>query len=148
MNPVREVKTRKLKLLIVDDERDHADLLKMRLESEGHTASAVYSGREALPAIARFKPDLAILDVNMPEKNGLALFLEMKGVLSPKMNGEAKPLYPVIITSGIKSQAVRELFESEGVWASLVKPLSSPLLLEKVDQAAKFFSNFGDPVKS
>ncbi len=61
------------KILIVDDEHDIADLIELYLQNENYTVFKFYSAFEALACIESTEPDLAILDIMMPEVNGFAL---------------------------------------------------------------------------
>ena len=51
------------KILVVDDERELADLLEVYLKNDGYTVYKYYNGRDALKWIEENTPDLAILDV-------------------------------------------------------------------------------------
>ena len=55
------------KILVVDDERELADLLKVYLKNDGYTVYKYYNGRDALKGIEENTPDLAILDVMLPD---------------------------------------------------------------------------------
>jgi signal transduction histidine kinase len=61
------------RILIVDDNRDAANMLAQLLLMSGHEVRAVYDPELALPALVEFAPDLAFLDVGMPRLNGLEL---------------------------------------------------------------------------
>ena len=63
---------RSSRVLIVDDDRDTADTMVLVLESAGYHAFAVYSGRRALEIVATFAPEIAIVDVEMPDMDGHA----------------------------------------------------------------------------
>lgn len=54
------------KILVVDDERELADLLEVYLKNDGYTVYKYYNGRDALKGIEENTPDLAILDVMLP----------------------------------------------------------------------------------
>ena len=60
-------------VLLVDDERDFADLLAERLKARGLDARAVYGGQEALDALRREDAEVVILDVGMPGMDGLTV---------------------------------------------------------------------------
>ena len=62
-----------LRIMVVDDNRDSADMLAMSLQIMGHQARAVYSPLAVMDACAEFEPELMIIDIGMPELNGLAL---------------------------------------------------------------------------
>ena len=65
-------------LLLVDDDLSLLDLLRARLESDGYYVIAAESGRQALLTLEHRLPDLAILDLMMPEMNGFELAQELK----------------------------------------------------------------------
>jgi signal transduction histidine kinase len=62
-----------LRIMVVDDNRDSADMLAMSLQIMGHQVRAVYSPLAVKDACAEFEPELMIIDIGMPELNGLAL---------------------------------------------------------------------------
>ncbi len=62
-----------LRIMVVDDNRDSADMLAMSLQIMGHQVRAVYSPLGVTQACADFEPELMIIDIGMPQLNGLAL---------------------------------------------------------------------------
>jgi CheY-like chemotaxis protein len=62
-----------LRILIVDDNRDTADILTILLRCWGHSPSAVYSGQEALACVQERKPDVVLLGYSMPGLHGAEL---------------------------------------------------------------------------
>lgn len=60
-------------ILVVDDDRDLAEMLGIVLRSEGMTAAFCYTGPEALSAYQREEPDLVLLDLMLPGMDGLAV---------------------------------------------------------------------------
>ncbi len=65
-------------ILVVDDDPDLVESVSMKLESENFVVDKAYDGVEALEKIKRKKPDLVLLDVMMPNKNGYDLCNELK----------------------------------------------------------------------
>ncbi len=61
------------KIMIVDDEPDTVDLVKLVLETEGYEILVAYSGSEALEKIKTEKPDMVLLDIMMPGMDGWAV---------------------------------------------------------------------------
>ncbi|WP_139492476.1 response regulator YycF [Brevibacillus dissolubilis] len=59
------------KLLVVDDERPIADILKFTLEKEGYQVVCAYDGEEAVQLVHLEKPDLILLDVMLPVRDGM-----------------------------------------------------------------------------
>src|SRR5205807_2318394 len=65
-------------VLVVDDDRHIADLIKLHLEREGYKVEVAHDGKSALEKAARDRPDLVVLDVMLPGKNGLEVCQEMR----------------------------------------------------------------------
>ena len=69
--PVRMVLTaNRLKILVVDDNRDAAETLSMLLELKGHEVRKAYDGEDALQLAEDFRPQMVLLDLGMPKMNG------------------------------------------------------------------------------
>jgi CheY-like chemotaxis protein len=58
------------RILIVDDDRATADTLALLIRTLGYEAKAVYSGEAAVEAIVAFEPDMALIDIGMPGRDG------------------------------------------------------------------------------
>ena len=66
------------RILVVDDEPDVVEIVRIRLEQDGHTILTAHDGREGLQSIFENKPDLIILDVMMPGIDGFEVAYQMK----------------------------------------------------------------------
>ena len=66
------------KILVVDDERPIADILRFNLEKEGYSVAVAYNGQEALDKAAAEKPDLIILDIMLPKVDGFTVCREIR----------------------------------------------------------------------
>ncbi len=66
------------KIMVVDDEPDTVDLVKLVLEKEGFEVIIAFSGRECLEKIALEKPDAVLLDIMMPEMDGWEVFKKIR----------------------------------------------------------------------
>ena len=116
------------KILVVDDEREIADLVALYLKNEGYETLVCYGGAEALEQIQAGPVDLAILDVMLPEISGFALcrrireryqypviMLTAKGEELDKINGLSlgaddyvtKPFLPLELVARVKAQLRR-----------------------------------------
>lgn len=65
-------------ILIVDDDEDIRELLKYNLERDNHAVRAVENGLKCLEAVASEKPDIILLDVMMPEMDGIEVCEQLK----------------------------------------------------------------------
>ena len=68
----------KFHVLVVDDDPDKSELLKVAFGMEGYEVQTAANGREALSAIESFQPDLVVSDIMMPELNGYDLARRMR----------------------------------------------------------------------
>lgn len=68
----------KEKILIVDDEKPINDLISSYLEKEGFTPFSAFSGQEAISLFSKESPDLVILDVMLPDIEGITVCLELR----------------------------------------------------------------------
>ncbi len=66
------------KIMVVDDEPDTVDLIKLVLETEGFEIISAYSGRECLEKLIIERPELVLLDIMMPEMDGWEVFHRIK----------------------------------------------------------------------
>jgi CheY-like chemotaxis protein len=80
-----------MKILIVDDEPQVAEVLARSLAREGHTATVAHSGEEALRLLDPAAPDALFLDVSMPGLNGLDVLTEVR---------RRRPSLPVVVITG------------------------------------------------
>lgn len=71
------------KVLIADDSRDAADSLASAISALGHQAVAAYDGAQAVTAALEHEPDVAILDVQMPNMDGCAAAAEIRAQPHP-----------------------------------------------------------------
>jgi len=67
-------------ILVVDDERVFCDLLKTVLGSHGHEVFTAYGGREALDLFSQHRPQFTLLDLRMPEMNGIEVLRRIRTI--------------------------------------------------------------------
>jgi CheY-like chemotaxis protein len=110
------------RILVVDDERDVQDLVRLVLEMTGYVVSSAADGEEALAQIQAFHPDLVVLDIMMPGLDGW-------GVLKTLQGSPDSP--PVVILSAIAlSRAL-----APGAVAFIPKPFEITELLRTCAEA-------------
>lgn len=63
----------KNKILVVEDEISINDILSSALKAEGYQVRSAFTGREARILLDKFKPDLTLLDINLPDENGFEI---------------------------------------------------------------------------
>jgi CheY-like chemotaxis protein len=67
-------------ILIVEDDKHQRLLLEEELQREGHTTVAAATAREAIRAVSRTMPDLVVLDIRMPDMDGIELLGKLVGL--------------------------------------------------------------------
>lgn len=66
------------KILVVDDERPIAEIIKYNLQKEGFEVQTAYDGDEALKMVHKMNPELVILDIMLPKKNGFEVLKDIR----------------------------------------------------------------------
>ena len=118
-----------LSILVVDDEPELRELIRITLEGAGHRVTVAPDGRKAGDVLRREKFDLLITDVLMPERDGIELI------------GEVRAKYPalriVVMTAGGRVDLEDYLLVARrlGAHAGLAKPFAGRQLLEAVAAA-------------
>lgn len=115
------------RVLIVDDERRTSDTLATIFSIAGYEARATYSAEEALDIIATWPPSLVILDVVLPNMNGIDLAIELAG---------RRPSCQILLFSGNPStaQIARAAAQSGHPFEILEKPVHPDLMLQRASQ--------------
>lgn len=116
-----------LRILIADDERDTASVLAAILRDEGHEAHMVLRGDEVLEMDRLVRPDVVILDINMPGMSGFAVAREIRA-----RRGVAAPLL-IAISGKWTRKEDQELGEGIGFEHYLLKPCEPKQLIELLD---------------
>jgi len=123
----------RLRILIADDEAIRLMTLRTQLRALGFEVVAeATTGRQAVELASRCEPDLAILDIKMPELDGIAAAREIT----------AHRTIPVILLTAYSEPELVERATEAGVFAYLVKPVSEEDLLPTILLARARFEEF------
>lgn len=114
-------------ILVADDDEDILALVKAVLERSGHEVVAVADGAEALATVRTRKPDLAVLDITMPQVDGLEVLRRLRA------DAETAAL-PVVLLSAQAQEADIERGFVTGASAYIKKPFSPRELATRVAQ--------------
>lgn len=121
-------------ILIIDDEPDIRDYLIAVLEDHSYITHGVDERESIMKAVAKFRPDLIILDIMMPERSGLSVYKELR--TTPETTG-----IPIVLLTGVTSDTVHlragisEFLEKESVSSPnrfIDKPIDIPELLSSI----------------
>ena len=114
-------------VLVADDEEDILALVTTILERAGYEVVSVRDGAEALTAVRDRRPDLAVLDISMPEVDGLEVLRRIRA------DADTSEL-PVLLLSAQAQEADVKLGFATGASAYVKKPFSPRDLTDRVDE--------------
>jgi PAS domain S-box-containing protein len=122
--PAREESQRpRLRILVIDDIPDVADVMKMMLDMEGFETQVAYSGATALDLARQFAPDVIFCDIGLPVMDGHEIARRMRG------DPEIAPATLIALTGWGSEAELRKTRES-GFDFHMVKPVDANALLE------------------
>jgi len=113
-------------VLIIDDEPDLVKLTSFRLTKAGYKVVAATDGKKGLESASRIKPDLIILDINLPEISGDEVCRALK-------NDEKLKCIPVMILSA-SIECLEDRVRDMGAQAFMLKPYDYQNLIAKVKE--------------
>jgi two-component system, OmpR family, response regulator CpxR len=127
-----------VRVLLVDDEQDFAEVLAERLETRGFSVQKAFSGDDAINLISNQDADVVVLDVLMPGRNGVEVLREIK---------QLKPLTEVIMLTG--HATVESAIEGMklGAYDYLMKPTETEDLVAKIQKAYKLKSEHEERIR-
>ena len=123
--------TRQLKVLIIDDDIDFVNATKTVLESQNYQISVAYNGDEGLQKARGEKPDLIILDIIMPIKDGFTVAEQIK------KDSELSKIPVLILTSFGVRKGETSIAVSEGMKLQTEDYIEKPAAPEELLKAAE-----------
>jgi len=118
------------KILIVDDDPDILEFLEYNLRKEGYTVYQAPNGKEAIKLADRFTPDLILLDVMMPEMDGITTCQEIR------KNKKLEDSFVIFLTARIEEYSEIAGF-SAGADDYISKPIKPGALLSRIKAVMK-----------
>jgi CheY-like chemotaxis protein len=112
-------------ILVVEDDQDTRELLKILLQGEGGTVRAAASVTEALSAYDQSRPDVIIADIGMPEYNGYTLIGRVRG-------RDRGRLIPAIALTAYTTSVDRDTVLSAGFQVHMAKPFDADKLISVI----------------
>lgn len=124
--PLEQRETPTGRILVIDDEAANREILTRQLERRGHSVRAVGSAAECYRAVQRESFDLVLLDILMPDTNGIEVLGHFKA------NPTLKEI-PIVMVSGLKETGAIARCISSGAEDYLPKPIDPVLLHARVN---------------
>lgn len=116
------------RILVIDDEQRMRDLLNTVLQRKGHEVVLAESGSQGVERFRQERLDVTILDLDLPDLNGLAVFKQIRVI---------DPHAPVIILTGVGTEADEQQARALGVTEFLHKGFSLHALGEVLNRVLK-----------
>lgn len=128
------------KILVVDDERPIAEIIKYNLQKEGFEVQTAYDGEEAIKMVHKMNPELIILDIMLPKKNGFDVLKEIR----------VQYVMPVIMLTAKEEENDKITGLDLGADDYIVKPFSNKELVARVNANLRRvkLSNINEEMKS
>lgn len=123
------------RILVVDDETAIADLVEVYLQNEGFAVDKFYTAGEALDCVARTPPDLALLDVMLPDMDGFALCRRIRET----------HLFPIIMLTARGEDMDKILGLTLGADDYITKPFNPLELIARVKTQLRRFTRYNAP---
>ena len=121
------------KILVVDDEKEIADLIEVYLKNDGYTVYKYYNGMDALQCIGETELDLAILDIMLPDIDGFCICQKIR----------EKHFYPVIMLTAKVEDGDKIMGLTLGADDYITKPFGNSELLARIRTALRHSSQLG-----
>ncbi len=118
-------------ILVAEDNKTNQTIIRQLLESAGHTVVLASDGEEALDKYETEVPDVAILDFNMPERNGIEVVSAIR-----TMEPTGRRL-PIILLSASVTVESRAKARQAGADEFIGKPFDAARLLERIDELVR-----------
>lgn len=120
-----------LRLLIVDDNRPMVEALRLLLQREGHEVRIARSGRDAIEAVALERPDVILLDLELPDIDGI----ELAQAIRTTDQGGTPPI--IIALTGSGRPADLDVLHDVGIRVLIQKPVRIEELRETIDRIVR-----------
>lgn len=114
------------KILVVDDNSELLELLRLGLKDAGFNVATAANGFEALQKARSLEPDLIVLDLVLPELDGFAVCETLR-------NDPATAAIPIIVLTGLSSEFTRYAGLEAGADQYVTKPVTPTELVSKIE---------------
>ena len=115
----------KKKILVVEDDRDISELISYNLSREGYDIACLYDGSQAVDFVSKRKPDLIILDLMLPEMDGIEICRTLKGEAATKN-------IPIVMLTAKSEEADVVVGLQMGADDYIPKPFSPKVLVARI----------------
>ena len=116
---------KKIKVLVVDDEPDIVEILKYNLQKEGYEVATAEDGHKAVKTAIKFQPDVILLDIMMPNQDGVETCLQIRQI------PELKHAFIIFLTARLEEYSEVAAFDV-GADDYITKPIKPRALMSRI----------------
>lgn len=124
------------KILLVEDDKDYSDVIRMRLEKTGFQVITLFDGSNIVEVTKKESPDLILLDIFMPETDGFTALKSLKAEKFTQDSGKSLASIPTIVMTG-KAPMMEDVVRFEGACEFMTKPVDINELMRKIQKLLK-----------
>ena len=121
-----------LRILVVDDEKDYCEVLKMILENNGYVVETCFNGKEALDILEERSFDVVVSDLSMPVMDGFEASRAIRALDRPDA-----ATVPILAMTAQASDECAQSCHQVGMNGRLVKPLDAKKLAKSIREAVQ-----------
>ncbi|MDG3005738.1 response regulator [Paludisphaera mucosa] len=118
-----------LKILVVDDNVDAANMFAMLIQFEGHDVRTAFNGAQAIESVQAFTPDAVFLDISLPDMTGYRVAEQLRRI--PALDKAM-----LVAMTGYSDEDHQARSEKAGFDHHVVKPADHAYVMQLLDQAA------------
>lgn len=128
--------TSQKRILVIDDEKDMCEILKVKLEKSGFHVAMAHDGTQGLVTLLDYKPHCVLLDIRMsPGDDGLTFLRKLRSYRDDDSDVQQRVRRtPVIVMTGASGR-MQPLFQQEGISGYLEKPYDTAPLFDLIAKA-------------
>lgn len=119
-------------ILLIDDEVEINEILSKKIKAEGHHVYTAFNGVEALEQLKDIRPDLILLDLNMPVMSGIDFYQKI-------CDSDGRPQYPVLIMTGLID--MEQVFKDFHIDGFITKPFHPEDLIKEIENIFQGFDS-------
>ncbi len=113
-------------IMVVDDNPDQVDILRITLEWKGFNVRCAYSGKDLFAGLEKLKPDLILLDIMMPQMDGLEVLTRLRE------NSDTASIPVIFLTAKVHHEDVLRGYKM-GAEYYITKPFDNTQLLQGIN---------------
>jgi two-component system phosphate regulon response regulator PhoB len=138
VTPAAPPTTGRLRVLVIEDERDLVDVLVYNLQREGYDTTVAYEAREGLRRAQTLLPDLILLDLMLPGMSGTEIIRELRA-------GERTRHVPIIVISAKSEETDQVVGFTLGADDYVTKPFSPRVLMQRIKALQRRVEGSAEP---